>query len=348
MRSCTHYLAALLCALTGAAHATGPDPDVFPIADLLNPVTASREQCEQTRDAVWVETEWRERAGTGPSTRHSARGCIRYFPSPGAEQAQTALLFIHGDAMSPALSLEQNQRNYEKGGSYKAQVARASRTSKDVGLAVIRIARPGVFGSTGLDHMHERRLPDEAHLVDAAVTAIKERYGYSRIQLAGLSGGGGLVGALLTLGRTDIDCAVVGSGVVSVKLRSQLLGSNAARHGYDQTGQKLSQVYDPIDHVRSVKPDAKRRIFVVGDPLDQAVAFESQAAFQERLFEVGIPATLLQAKAVDATHHDVANDAQRVAGWCMAGLGDAEIQARLKGSPAATPAAAQTAAQTAE
>jgi len=341
-RTFRNYFAALLCTLAGTAHGSGPDPDVFPVADLLHPVTVTREQCEQTRDAVWVETSWHERleqTGSAASKRHSAEGCIRYFPSPDAAQAQTALLFIHGDAMSPALSLEQNQRNYEKAGSYKAQVARATRTSKDVGLAVIRIARPGVFGSTGLDHMHQRRMSEEAHLVDAAVTAIKNRYGYSRIQLVGLSGGGGLVGALLTLGRTDIDCAVVGSGVVSVKLRSQLLDSPAARRGFDQTGQKLSQVYDPIDHVRGIKADWDRRIFIVGDPLDQAVAFESQAAFQQHLVESGVPATLLQAKAVGPTHHDVANDAQRIAGWCKAGVSNAEIQARLASVPAAVSAA---------
>lgn len=92
MKSCRalrYFFAALLCTFAGTAHSTGPDPDVFPIADLLHPVTVSREQCEQTRDAVWVETSWHEHAesiGAAPRERRSAAGCILYFPSPDAAQ----------------------------------------------------------------------------------------------------------------------------------------------------------------------------------------------------------------------------------------------------------------------
>jgi hypothetical protein len=53
--------------------------------------------------------------------------------------------------------------------------------SKEIDLPVIRVGRPGVYDSTGMSHVRERRMPVEAHLVNAALDAIKARYGYRRI-----------------------------------------------------------------------------------------------------------------------------------------------------------------------
>jgi hypothetical protein len=116
-----------------------------------------------------------------------------------------------------------------------------------------------------------------------------------------------LVGAVLTLGRTDSDCAVVGSGAVSVKTRTRLLGTKAARKGLDQTGQSLSDAYDPIDHIEGVKPDSNHRVFVLGDPRDSKVAFDSQKEFYQKLAAAGIPAMLLIAAAKDSKHHGLAS-----------------------------------------
>jgi hypothetical protein len=127
----------------------------------------------------------------------------------------------------------------------------------------------------------------------------------------------------------DIDCAVAASGAVSIKTRARLLGSKEAQRGQDQTGQPLSAVYDPIDHVAGVKPDSRRRVFVLGDPRDTAVGFESQREFQQKLAATGTPATLLTASAEDAKHHELAPEALRVAAWCKSGTADAQIQAWL-------------------
>ncbi|MDR7305330.1 hypothetical protein [Rhodoferax saidenbachensis] len=324
---------ALLWALAGGACLAQSDNEVFLFDDVLRPKTISQVECLALPHAVWVAPRWVEAGFLGRKVDRSAQGCIRYFPSAKAQGAQTAVFFIHGDVMGLEDHPDQNREVYEKTGSYKAQIAQADRTAKDIGLPVIRIARPGVYGSTGMSHVRERRLPMEAYLVNAAITTIKERYGYHRILLTGLSGGGGLVGAALTLGRTDTDCAVVGSGAVSMKTRARLLASKEALRGLDQTGQLLSDVYDPIDHVNGVLPDSRRRIFVLGDPRDRSVAFESQQEFQQRLLSVGIPATLLTAEAKDAMHHRTAPEAQRVAAWCLAGVSDADIQNRLNAGP---------------
>ncbi len=309
-------------------HAQDND-DIFPFDDVLHPKTVSQAECAATHHAVWVETSWQRRGLFDRMIQETASGCIRYFPSANAEGAATAVFFIHGDVMSFEDRPNQNRETYEKSSSYKAQVAQAESTAKDIGLPVIRVARPGVYGSTGMSHVRERRMPIEAHLVNAALDAIKQRYGYARIQLAGLSGGGGLAGAALTLGRTDIDCLVVGSGAVSIKSRARALATKEAQRGLDQTGQSLADVYDPIDHVDGVHPDASRRVFIVGDPRDQSVSFESQKEFQGRLVASGIPATLLTARAKDARHHRIAPETQRVAAWCKAGMSDVEMQRRL-------------------
>lgn len=302
--------------------------EAFSYSDVLSPKTISKSDCEAKQHAVWVETEWQERGMFGRQVQQTAKGCIRYFPSSKAGGADTALLFLHGDVYSHD-DPNQHRYSYEKAATFKDQVAQAERMSKEIGLQVIRVGRPGVYGSTGMSHVRERRMPIEAHLVNAALDAIKAHYGYRRIQLAGQSGGGGLVGAVLTLGRTDLDCAVAGSGAVSVKTRVRLLGAKEARKGLDKTGQSLADVYDPIDHIDGVKPDSNRRVFVMGDPRDSKVAFDSQKEFHQKLRDAGIPATLLIAAAKDSKHHGLASQAQRVAGWCKAGHSDAEIQARL-------------------
>jgi len=284
-------------------------------------------ECQARQDAVWVETQWTERGALGGSTARAAKGCIRYFPSANARGAETAVIFMHGDVLSGSIS--HAREAYVKSSSRSIQLARAERSAKEIGLPVIRIGRPGTYGSTGASHLRERRMPVEAYLMNAAVDAIKAKYGYQRIQLTGLSGGGGLVGALLTMGRTDIDCAVVGSGAVSIKTRARLLDSKEAQRGQDQTGQPLSAVYDPIDHIAGVRPDGQRRVFVLGDPLDTAVAFESQREFQQKLVSTGTPATLLTALAVDLKHHELASEAMRVAAWCKSGTPDTQIQAWL-------------------
>lgn len=311
------------------ACAQGAD-ESFSFDDVLRLPTFTAAECVARADAVWVETRWLARGLFGNASEETASGCIRYFPSANAEGAETAVFFIHGDVMGFEDRPNQNREVYEKSASSAAQRAQAERTAIDIGLPVIRIGRPGTYGSTGMSHVRERRMPIEAHLVNAAIDAIKARYGYRRIQLAGLSGGGGLVGAVLTLGRADVDCAVVGSGAVSIKSRARALGSREAQRGLDQTGQQLSSVYDPIDHVDGVIADARRRIFIVGDPKDQSVSFESQKEFQQKLVDSGVLASLLTATAKDSRHHRIAPEAQRVSAWCRAGLSDADIQSRLK------------------
>lgn len=292
--------------------------------ELLNPPTYSKPECEALQNAVWVDVSWQDNKAPGKQDQR-ASACIKYFPSDNAAGASTAVIFIDGDVSDGS---EEGRSAYETMKSRGTEFANV--IAGQTNLPVIRLTRPGTFGSSGMSHLRDRRMPIEVHLVNAAVTKIKERYGYERVQLAGQSTGGGLVGALMTLGRNDIDCAVIGSGVTSVKTRSSHLNSSNFRQGKDETGNDLSAVYDPIDHVSKVAPDSSRRIFILGDPRDEAVSFASQREFHERLVNSGIPSTLLVAEAKDAKHHFLGASAQRVAGLCKNGRSDAEILELVK------------------
>lgn len=313
-----------------AANAQAP-LETFPFEEVVRPRTITKPECDSLNNAVWVDEEWQERRTPTPLSK-SARGCIRYFASNNAERSDTALIYLHGDVLSDRRT---DKERYEKNANSAIQTSIAQRMSDAIGLPVIRLGRPGTFGSTGMRHA-QRRLEIEAQLVNAAVSAIKERYHYSRIQLAGLSGGGGLVGALLTLGRDDIDCAVVGSGATSVKSRQRDFNPERYAKGLDQTGNRLSDVFDPVDHVSFVRPDPGRRIFILGDPRDAKVSFASQREFHSRLVEAGISATLLTAAAVDVKHHDLSAKTQQTAAWCKAGLSDTDIQKRLLATTASS------------
>lgn len=297
----------------------------FPFSDVLNDPTVSESECAAIPNTVWATAEWSEKL-LGMSITKRAKGCIRYFPSDKAPGAKTAMFFLSGDVLHYGPNIDKER--YEKLGSTEAQTALANRLAKTSGMPIVRIARPGTYGSTGMNHRYRRQYI-EAHLVNAAVTKIKEKLGYERISVAGLSGGGGLVAAMLTLGRTDLDCVSIGGGATNVKKRMQHYDPVTYSKGLDATGQPLSSVYDPIDHVGEVKPDPNRRVFIVGDPQDVQVIWSSQVEFATKLREAGTPNTVLEAQAFDKLHHQVASQAQWVAGWCHKGLSDAQMQAKL-------------------
>jgi len=291
--------------------------------EVLTPPTYTRQECEAQQNTVWAEAAWQENGPNGVEDRQ-ASACLRYYPSSGAEGAPTALIFIDGDLNTNA---DVDASNYELQKNVMDKIP--DRIADQAGMPTIILTRPGTFGSSGMSHIHDRRMPIESHLVDAAVTQLKERYGYRRISLEGHSGGGGLVGAMMTLGRDDIDCAVMSSGVTSIKTRSSHLDTPNSRQGRDETGHDLGDVYDPIDHVDGIVPDANRRVFVLADPQDELVSFDSQKEFHEKLLGIGVRSTMLTGQASDEHHHNLALIGQRIAGWCESGKTEEEIRALL-------------------
>jgi len=297
-------LASLLVALTCAADL--PD-EVFDPGNLVSGVSADRAGCETQRDTVWV-------------THAEGQECIRYFASANARGAPVAALFFHGDRLDGrfAIAYKDNRASV-----LQAQVEGLARVN---GVPYVYVARPGTYGSSGR-HTERRRLKEYLSM-NAAVDAIKARLGLSAVHLGGQSGGAAVVGALLTLGRTDVRCAVASSGPYDAIGRANTVAAQTGRgqRGCDTTG--WCDPYNVVDHVAGVKADPARRILLVGDPADTNTPFVFQQAFADRLREAGHAAVLLPAEANGPQRHSLQHMTNRMLGWCNAGLSDDEI-ARL-------------------
>jgi pimeloyl-ACP methyl ester carboxylesterase len=264
---------------------------------------------------VWVQ----HRAGSE---------CIRYFPSSNVAGASEAALFFHGDLLEGRLVLS---------GAYRDNRASVLRAQADTlarlnGVPYIFVGRPGAYGSSGR-HTERRRLKEYLSL-NAAADAIRARYGLERIHLGGQSGGAASVGALLTLGRTDVGCAVASSGVFDALARARETAQEAGRAwgGCDVHG--VCDPYNVTDHVDGVAKSAQRRIFIIGDPTDSNTRFKFQRAFADKLKAAGHEVTLIEAQGRGPKHHGLAHMANRALGWCHAGYDSARI-AELVGRNAA-------------
>src|SRR5687768_907590 len=199
-----HSVSAILWALAIscpalAQHGLTPEElaESFPPERLYEGIRIPREKCEQTKLAVWVEH------------KHGSE-CIRYYPSRNIEGTPRAVLFFHGDLLEGRFTLPGASVNNSVGAKLKEAQGLAGAN----GVPFVLVARPGCFGSSG-EHSARRRAK-EYFSMNAAVDAIKARYNIKEVILSGQSGGGATVGALLTLGRTDVVCAAASSGVFDV------------------------------------------------------------------------------------------------------------------------------------
>lgn len=282
-----------------------PMADTFTSAGVMTGARGDETACRQHSHAVWVTVD-----GIGD--------CVRYFVGGSVDKAPIAIVYFHGDVIwhpdlsgrevrvSPLMTPEAWQRFVD---------ARALESRRPY----MAISRPGVYGSSG-DHK-DRRLPRESALVSAALDSIRTRYSIGAFVLSGLSGGGHLTAALLSR-RQDIACAVIASGVVAVEARNRSKGWTR-----DITGHSL--FLDPIKQVNLVDPRAALRVFVLGDPNDGEVPFDTQAAYHGALRRHGVKAYLIRASGAGPKNHIIGRPLYDAATWCADGMADADIVERL-------------------
>ena len=276
------------------------DPSVF---DAVAP-----EACESWPTRVFVRTKY----GTE---------CVEFYTSPMPKDVSVAVFNFHGDFVETVLNSPNGGRSIMGHLNRSADAAAAK-----YGIPFINISRPGVLLSTG-NHF-KRREPKEFASMNAAIDMIKERYGIEKIALAGQSGGGSIVGGLLALGRTDIVCAVPGSGAFDLPQLAGLRAQIAGKPYTEEDRKRYSaRFFSPAENVQHVVADAARRIFVIGDPRDQNTYFVQQREFAERLQTAGHHARVLYAPAADKLRHGVTQFAVDVAGLCAIGTSDTEIEA---------------------
>jgi hypothetical protein len=306
-RGLTVFAIVVLAACTSTVTDYGLN-DHFSGTEASTGSTSTPEQCAQTHDAVWVQ---------GPTYKE----CIRYFPSPAFVGAHVdrAVVFMEGDV----LSTDGSDPNYSRITPEKLINLSSTEQTRDNGLAYVIVGRPGTDGSSG--NQNKRRTHYETLVMNAAIDAIKARYGIRQFGLIGQSGGGGLVGALIAE-RQDVLCAVSSSGVTAVKYRQEEKGKTA-----DVTGTSFADVSDPIDQIPRVHPMEGFRMFVTSDGQDTDVDFGSQDHYVQAAKTAGLAVSQIMVHGSGKSHHQTWKVGNRVMQACMAGLSTNAIVKQFNG-----------------
>ncbi len=275
--------ACLMIEFCVAPLALAAEPNFSP-RDVLSGIVAKPSDCDGP-GKLWVEVD-----GRGD--------CLRFYGVVPDGSPSRPVVFLEGDVVQQSGWSDAGQTVWAVP-SYYAQLspsimqAEAEQYSGATNRPFINLARPGIYGSSG-NHL-ERRRKREVDLIDVALDRLKQRFGWDLICLAGQSGGGHLVAALLAR-RTDIDCAVIASGNVAVRKRLEERGLAA-----DVTG--FTDFIDPIDSVSKVARHPPRSIIVLTDPMDTVVTASSQGAYVAALRDVGLKVEQRYVTARDASHH---------------------------------------------
>ena len=168
--------------------------------------------------------------------------------------------------------------------------------------------------------------------MNGAIDAIKTRLGAGEIVLAGQSGGSTISTSLLTLGRRDVTCAIVGSGVFGLV---DLEIAHRTRNGLTQAPAALLRrsLYDPADRLAQIPRQDGRRIFVLGDQTDVTTPFAQQRTFAERIRALGHHASVIDVMARGSNMHGTAHLTLPTAAHCARGTDEATIRKWIQPTP---------------
>jgi len=282
------------------------DPPLNTIDTLSHGVVLSEPRCHALPTALWLNVE-------------GAEFCVRYWMSTAGGTKDEALVYIHADIggrdggrvfLADDTGLNTSGR----------QQRNAEHWSRLYGGPFISIGRVGAYGSSG-DHLRQRRMLLEVRVMMAALDALKQRHGLKRFHLVGQSGGGHTVAALLQM-RSDLGCAVMSSGILSVR-------TNAFDLGWPITA-KIAESYDPINFIDAIASRPGQRMIVLSDADDSQVPYHSQQEFVERVRANRLPILHIAAAAGDAQSHELGSEGLRLATDCANGADDAALIARYQ------------------
>ncbi|MCB1505761.1 MAG: hypothetical protein KDJ47_12365 [Hyphomicrobiaceae bacterium] len=242
-------------------------------------------------------------------THRYGSSCMAYFVTSGHQAQRQAVVFIDGDISGDRY----DKRASDPDGNLTTR-QRAQKIADKFKVRVIVISRMGIDGSSG--NHGSRRRPVELMAITETLDVIKSRLGLDRVVLAGQSGGSTIAASLLTLGRKDISCAVLGSGAYAL---NDMLATSAIAKGRKPNREMLAKtVYDPTRNIATIHADPKRRVFVLGDPQDARTPFAQQKAFAAAIAARGHTAELLEVLASGPLHHGATAYTLPVAALCAA------------------------------
>jgi pimeloyl-ACP methyl ester carboxylesterase len=259
----------------------------------------SRSECESKQQRLWVIAE-----GFGE--------CIAYIASSTELSGSTAVIFFEGD-------FPDNATAKDEADTIASYQRRSRELSERFAVPVLVVARPGVMGSSGSHIKGGQR--QEAAMMYATVDALRKKFSLRQLVLAGQSGGARVAAQLLVLGRTDISCAVLGSGAYDLPT---LVGGGSVRTNIFGDAPKRYLV--PMQAADDVARSSARRVYIIGDPRDTRTPFPQQNAWGEKLQSLGHHAVVLKANGSGPEHHGMSSVALQVAGQCAAGKTESEIR----------------------
>lgn len=307
-KTCLATALLMLAAPFATVAAADKSPALKPYDNALQAEARSKDLCEKVPGRLFV-------------TAGKASECVAYFVTSGHQHTTHAVIYLDGDT-----SLEKYQ-DHEK--LAKARDARQSFLQKwadRLGQRYIDISRLGINGSSG--NHGARRKPHETVIMNEAIDLLKAKLGLDSVTLAGQSGGSTIAAGLLTFGRKDIQCAVLGSGAYEIV---DLDHAFRVAKGAKVDKAALAKVmYDPSKNIDGIFKDPARRIFVLGDEADTKTPYDQQLRFTNAVRAAGHHARIFPIDAKGETDHDAARMTIPVAGACARGDSDEKI---YKGIP---------------
>ena len=292
-------ICAAIALASALSAATGARADIIKKEDMLHGVTMTRAQCAAIEQAVWLNVAGRD-------------FCVRYYISTAGGEGTRPLVFLQGDYfgkldpktwswVDPSDARDINTDDL---------VRMADGFSKMAKTTAIYLARIGVEGTSG-NHTSRKTLL-ELNLMNAALDAIKQRYGFEGFHLMGQSGGSKLVGGLIGL-RHDVACAVSGSGPL------------ATPGGGPKGADPGRTFFDVTQNIPALAQNRSLRVLLVTDPADKKVPIALQVAFADKMRQAGRPVPEFMVEATDDDHHGVLVYSELVAAGCVLGKTDQEI-----------------------
>jgi len=281
---------------------SAPTP-VKAYATVLPTEARSQAACEAVDGRIFVETKW-------------GSECVAYFVTKGLERQRRAVVFLDGDVPLESYADE------KKMVANLALTRKAMQSWSDkLKIRYVSISRLGVNGSSG--NHGERGKPKELMIMNAAMDALKTRLGLDTVALAGQSRGSTLAASMLSLGRDDVACAVLGSGAFELVdleyAHKKELGLKASRAKMQDT------MFDPASNAGGIQLDPKRRIFIIGDAADTRTPFDQQERYAAQLKALGHHAKLIRIEADGANEHGSTLFSLPTAGGCLKGTSDEQL-----------------------
>lgn len=302
----------LLAVIVVLALGVGSDracADIIKKEDLLRGITTTHDQCVAIQQALWLTVDGRD-------------FCVRYYISTAGGDGTRPVVFLDGDSDGPIDSTTDAagylvRRAWTDPTRVRDEdtddlIQKAAIFSKMAKTTAIYIGRIGDGGTSG-NHLLRKTLL-ELHLMNAALNALRQRYGFEGYHLAGESGGARLMFGLVMM-RHDIGCAVSGSG--------QLVPMEKGRSRLNDPGETF---FDPTKDVAAQPQNPAERLIMIADPADQQVpeAVE-QIPLLAKWRQAGRSIYVINVVSTDPNHHGVFEYLQLVTAGCVLGRSDPEI-----------------------